>query len=242
MNYRVMFIIPVVALSGCATMSADQCATADWRSLGFSDGSSGETLVRAEKRADACTDHGYVMDRDAYGNGREAGLGLYCTAETAYSLGESGRSYNGVCASHEEESFLAAYQQGLDLHAFTAAVSTAETKLKAARSRHTSLDRELDKYSDGYRDENLTMDEHNNLVLGLWAERKYLENDAIPYWIYAERFLQEQLDEYKAKVAQADPAVANFKPRAFPGPEPHEGPTNADAREMFSEVLGALQK
>jgi hypothetical protein len=182
------------------------------------------------------------MDRDAYDNGRQAGLGLYCTTEVAYSLGEAGRSYNGVCSAHEEDDFLAAYQQGLDLHAFTSAVSSAETKLKAARSRHTELDRELDKYSSGHRDENLTMEEHNSLVLGLWSERKYLENESIPYWIYAHRFLQEQLDDYRAKAAQADPAVASLKPRSFPGPEAHDGPTSADAREMLSEVLGALQQ
>ena len=129
MNHRVTLILPIVALSGCATMSADQCATADWRSLGFDDGSRGETLVRAERRGNACVEHGYVMDRDAYDNGRQAGLGLYCTTEVAYSLGEAGRSYNGVCSAHEEDDFLAAYQQGLDLHAFTSAVSSAETKL-----------------------------------------------------------------------------------------------------------------
>ena len=232
----------MIALGGCATMSADQCATADWRSLGFDDGSSGETLSRAERRGSACAEHGYTIDRAAYTDGRQAGLGLYCTSETAYGLGEAGRSYNGVGAAHDEEGFLVSYQQGLDLHAFTSAVSTAETKLKAARARHTELDGQLDKYLSGHRDENLTMEQHNNLVLGLWSERKYLENDAIPYWIYAHRFLQEQLDDYQARIARADPGVADFKPRQFPGPEAHDGPTSADAREMLSDVLGALQQ
>lgn len=235
-------VLPMIALSGCATMSADDCATADWRSLGLSDGSRGETLVRAERRGQACADHGYVMDRTAYDDGRHTGLGLYCTNETAQNLGEAGRSYNGVCADHNEESFLAAYQQGLDLFAFTSAVSSAESELRTARSRHSDLDERLDEYSDGYRDEDLTMEQHNNLVLNLWSERKYLENEAIPYWIYAHRFLEEQLVEYQGKVAMADPSAESLKPREFSGPEPHDGPTSAEAREMLSEVPSSLRQ
>ena len=232
----------MIALSGCATMSADQCATADWRALGFEDGSRGETLVKAERRGNACVDHGYIMDQAAYESGRDAGLGLYCTSEIDYSLGESGRSYTGVCVAHDEEEFIAAYQQGLELYAFTSAVSSAGSKLKSAQNRFGELDSELDKYSSGHRDEGLTMEEHNNLVLQLWSERQYLEKEAIPYWTYAHRYLQEQLDDYRIKVAAADPSIGSLQPRGFPGPEPHDGPTSADARAMLQEVLGALQR
>ncbi len=242
MKHRILVVLPMIVMTGCATMSADQCATADWRALGFEDGSRGETLVKAERRGNACADHGYAMDRAAYDSGRHAGLGLYCTSEVAYSLGESGRSYAGVCVAHDEEGFLAAYRQGLDLYAFTSAVSSAGSELKSAQNRHGELDSELDKYSSGHRDESLTMEEHNNLVLGLWAERRYLEKEAIPYWTYAHRYLQEQLDDYRMKVAAADSSVGSLQPRDFPGPESYDGPTSADARAMLQEVLGALQQ
>ncbi len=242
MLYRALLVLVTTIFSGCATMSADQCATADWRSLGFQDGSRGETLALAERRGSACMEHGYVMDRSTYEDGRNAGLGQYCTADTAYSLGEAGQSYNGVCSAHNEQEFLAAYNRGLDLHAFTSAVASAESELASARSRHDYLDSELDKYDDGYRDENLTMEEHNNLVLNLWAERRYLEEEAIPYWIYANRFLEEQLDEYQNKVAYNDASADAMEPRAFPGPQAHDGPTSADARAMLQEVLGSLQQ
>ena len=242
MKHRALIVLPMIALSGCATMSADQCATADWRTLGFEDGTRGETLVKAERRGNACVDHGYIMDRAAYESGRDAGLGLYCTSEVAYSLGESGRSYTGVCVAHDEEVFIAAYQHGLELYAFTSAVSSAGSKLKTAQNRYGELDSELDTYSSGHRDEGLTMEEHNNLVLQLWSEREYLEQEAIPYWTYAHRYLQEQLDDYQTKVAAADSSIGSLQPREFPGPEPHDGPTSADARAMLQEVLGALQQ
>ncbi len=242
MRHRVLVVLPLIALTGCATMSADQCATADWRALGFQDGSKGETLVKAERRGDACADHGYAMERAVYDSGRHAGLALFCTSQTAYRLGEAGRSYTGVCVGHDEEGFLAAYRRGLELYAFTSAVSSAGSALRSAQNRYGELDSALDKYSNGHRDAGLTMEEHNNLVLRIWAERHYLEKEAIPYWTYAHRYLEEQLDDYKIKIAAANPSIGSFQPRDFPGPEPHDGPTRADARAMLQEVFGALQQ
>jgi len=242
MKHRILLVFFMTVLTGCATMSVDECATADWRALGFEDGSKGETLVRAERRANACSKHGYAMDGEAYRSGRHAGLGLYCTARIAYRLGESGRAYTGVCVDHDENAFLAAYNRGFELFTFTSAVSSAGSGLKSAQTRHAELDSELEKYSSGYRDEGMTMDDHNNMVLALWAERKYLENEAIPYWTYAHRYLQEQLDEYRAKVAAADPRIGSLQPREFPGPEPYTGPTREDAREMVQEVFSSLQR
>ena len=241
MKRRIIFLLPLIALGGCASMSVDDCATADWRALGFADGSRGETLVRTERRANDCAAHGYAMDRATYDSGRHAGLGQYCTLATAYRLGESGRSYNGVCGAHDEGAFLASYNRGLELYTFTSAVSSSAASLRSAQIRHDELDALLDKYSSGYRDEGLTMQEHNEKVLGIWAERKYLENEAIPYWIYASRYLQEQLDEYRVKVAAGDSNIGSLQPREFPGPNAYTGPTGDDAREMMAEVLSGLQ-
>ncbi len=242
MKYAMVFVLVALGLQGCATMSVDECASADWRALGFEDGSKGETLDMAERRAGACAKHGYAMDRASYNSGRQTGLGLYCTQGTGYSLGASGRSYNGVCADHDEGAFLDAYNRGLELYSFTSAVAAAESELNSAQSKHAELDGQLEKYSSGYRDEGLTMEEHNNMVLGLWAERKYLASEAIPYWAFAHRDLQAQLNEYQAKVAAGDASVGSLQPRRFPGPEPYEGPTRDDAREMLREVFSGLQQ
>ena len=240
MKYWNLLAVAALGLQGCATMSVDDCATADWRAIGFEDGSKGETLAKADKRAKACAKHGYAMDRSAYDGGRDDGLGLYCTTATGYSLGESGRMYNGVCASHNEGAFIDAYNRGFELYTFTSAVTSAQSKLNAAQSKHAELDAKLDKYSSGYRDEGLTMEEHNNMVLGLWAERKYLAKEAIPYWTVAHRDLKSQLTDYRAKVAAGDPAVGSLQPRQYPGPRPYKGPTQADAREMLREVFSGL--
>lgn len=242
MKHRLMLVLFGGLLSGCATMSADQCAIADWRALGFQDGARGETLAMAERRAGDCANHGYAMDRHAYEDGRDSGLGQYCTATTAYELGGAGRRYNGVCAEHDEAAFLDAYNQGFEMFTFASAVSETADELQSARNRHAELDSRLQKYWGGYRDEGLTTEEHNEMVLNVWAERKYLLEEAIPYWTYAHRYSQEQLTEYRAKVAVDDPSIGSLRPRAFPGPEPYTGPTREDARQMLQEVFSSLQQ
>lgn len=242
MKHWSTLVITIILLQGCATMSVDECATADWRALGIEDGSRGETLAKAEKRGAACTKHGYAMDRSAYDIGRFEGLGLFCTPSTGYGLGERGKHYNGVCADHDEVAFLDAYNRGREMFSFTAAVSTAKSELTSVKGRHDELDSKLNKYWGGYRDEGMTTEEHNNMVLDLWAERKYLREEAIPYWNYAHQYLGEQLDEYKAKVGAGNPAIGSLQPRHFPGPERYTGPTKQDAQEMLREVFSALEK
>lgn len=182
------------------------------------------------------------MNWSAYEDGRDAGLKSYCTADNGYALGEKGQSYNGVCEHHDEAAFLAAHDRGLELYAFTAAVSNAGSQLKSAKERHDELDSRLNKYWTGYRDEGLTTEEHNTMVVGLWAERKYLRDEAIPYWNYAHRFLEEQLQDYQARVAVGDQGPAKLKPRQFPGPERYDGPDESDAREMLREVFSAMNR
>jgi hypothetical protein len=90
MKSNLLLVLPLVALSGCASMSVEDCATADWRALGFGDGAKGETLARTERRSTECAAHGYEIDRTTYDDGRHAGLGQYCTTDTGYSLGQAG--------------------------------------------------------------------------------------------------------------------------------------------------------
>lgn len=241
--HRILLIFFLGLIGGCATMSADECSTADWRLIGEADGAAGQTTAKADRRASDCLKHDVVMDRATYDTGRHQGLASYCVAGTAYQLGERGQSYNGVCADHDEAAFLAAYRKGRELHAFTSAAAAAADQLASAKSRHEQLDARLEKYWGGYRDEDLSTEEHNTLVLELWSERKYLTEEAIPYWQDARVVLNTALDDYRSKVAMQDPSVgSDLRPPAFPGPDAWEGPTREDARAMLAEVFGTLAR
>jgi len=233
-------LVATFFVSGCATMSAEDCSAADWRALGQADGQRGELLSKAERRGNDCAKHGVVIDRSAYESGRKDGLAVYCVESTGYELGESGRAYNGVCADHDEAVFLAAFDRGREYRSFNAAVVSAADKLSTARARHDELDAKLDKYWGGYRDEGLTAEEHNKMVLDLWAERKYLAETTIPYWTFAQETAKRELDDYRLKVAANDPSLGSLQPSEFAGPRPYTGPTREDAREMVQEVFSTI--
>lgn len=244
-TFKTVLALLLVGLfaGGCATMSAEDCTGADWQAIGLTDGTAGQTLAKADRRANDCAKHGVVMDRNAYDAGRDEGLSRFCVEGNAYQLGERGQSYNGVCTNHNEAGFLLAYQKGRELHAFTSAASSARSQLASAEARHDKLDAELDKYWNGYRDEELTMEEHNTMVLELWSEKNYLETEAIPYWRHADAKLSQALSDYRDKVVANDPSIGSqLRPPSFSGPEPWEGPTEADARAMLQEVFSTLAR
>lgn len=242
MRFPTIVIFLSIALHGCATMSVDECASADWRAFGYEDGTNGETMGKGDKRSSACAKHGYAMNRDAYINGRNEGLSNYCTEDSGYTVGASGLPYNGVCINHNETRFLEAHSRGHQAFGFSAAAATTAGELRSAKSKHAKLDSQLQKYDGGYRDEGLSMEEHNNKVLNIWAERKYLKTIAIPHWTSENGRAKHALENYRAMVAIGNPRVNSLKPIVPVKPRPYTGPTKNDAREMVAEVFSRLGK
>ena len=70
----VLLAVISAGLSGCATMSGDECMTSDWSAIGYEDGSRGYTTERLTKHRKACAKHGVTLDFTAYQDGRDQGL------------------------------------------------------------------------------------------------------------------------------------------------------------------------
>jgi len=147
MNIRIASILltaVLLGLSGCATMSGDECATSDWAAIGYEDGSRGYTTDQFAGRRKACAKHGITADFGAYQTGRAEGLVEFCQPSRGYNLGVSGGRYNGVCDAAMEEEFLDAYRVGNQLYALRANVNNAN-------SRIYSKERELERVHDDIR-------------------------------------------------------------------------------------------
>jgi len=118
-------------LSGCASMSADECLTADWYGIGYEDGSRGYTADQLGNRRQACAKHGVTPDFAVYQDGREEGLKEFCQPQRGFNLGASGGRYSGVCPAHLEPNFLDAFRTGSQLHALRANVNSANYAISA---------------------------------------------------------------------------------------------------------------
>lgn len=126
-----VLLLGTIVLSGCASMSADECANSDWRAIGFEDGSRGYASDRFSNHRKACAKHGLTADFPAYQQGRSEGLVEFCQPSRGYNLGASGGHYAGVCSAELEPDFLNAYRAGQQLYTLRSNVNTANAAIYA---------------------------------------------------------------------------------------------------------------
>ena len=124
-------IAVVVALSGCASMSSEECVNSDWVAIGYEDGSRGYTTDKFGSRRKACAKHGVTADFQAYQSGRADGLVEFCQPARGFNLGASGAAYHGVCDVALEEEFLDAYRIGTQLYTLRSNVNNANSRIYA---------------------------------------------------------------------------------------------------------------
>lgn len=131
-------LIPAAALAlglgGCASMSANECALSDWSAIGYEDGVRGYSSDSFSHRRKACAKHGVTADFQAYQDGRQQGLREFCRPARAFSYGESGGRYHGVCPVDLEPEFVDAYNAGHKLYSLRAAVNNANAALQEKAS------------------------------------------------------------------------------------------------------------
>jgi len=135
-------IVALLGLSGCASMSADECAMSDWRTIGFEDGAMGYTAGQLSNRRKACAKHGVAPDFEAYQAGRQQGLRQYCQPSRGFNVGASGGRYNGVCPGDMEADFVDAFNAGHKLHTLRSSVNSANYQINAKKAE---LERTEDK-------------------------------------------------------------------------------------------------
>lgn len=122
-------ILAVAALSGCASMSSEECANSDWVAVGYEDGSRGYSSDKFGARRKACAKHGVTADFQAYQQGRAEGLVEFCQPSRGYNLGVNGGAYHGVCDVAMEEEFLDAYRVGYELYSLRSNVNSANSQI-----------------------------------------------------------------------------------------------------------------
>jgi hypothetical protein len=143
MNIRLAGLFTVFALfglSGCATMSADECTMSDWHTIGFEDGSKGYTADRLGNHRKACAKHGVAPDFEQYQAGRDQGLRQFCQPSRGFSVGANGGRYNGVCPADMEMGFVDAYNSGHQLYTLRSAVSSATYQISAKKAEIKNIE------------------------------------------------------------------------------------------------------
>ena len=102
----------VIGLTGCASISEDECISGNWSDIGYKDGVNGKSRGKLANYAKTCIKYGVEPNRDVYLTAFENGLVKYCTFEQGLKLGEDGSSYNQVCSGDLANGFSQGYDEG----------------------------------------------------------------------------------------------------------------------------------
>ena len=104
--------LAIISLSGCATISEDQCLAGNWAERGYKDGANGVSRGRLADYADTCAKYAVAPHSAAYLDNYEAGLVTYCTYERGFRRGKNGDSYNQVCSGELARDFAPGFDEG----------------------------------------------------------------------------------------------------------------------------------
>lgn len=144
--YLVLMPVVLFGLSGCATISKDECRAASvsgsWEDIGFKHGRKGKSSDRFAKIAKTCHKHDVAADRTAYMRGYDRGVPLYCTYDNGFSRGEYGQAPKSQCAAINAVAYLdgqadgyALYQIKSEYDSMIAAYEKTVEKLAGVRER-----------------------------------------------------------------------------------------------------------
>ena len=103
------------ALSGCATMSPEECLQANWEEVGYNDAVEGYPVSRSSEHREACADTGVSVDFELYRNGHALGLPYYCTREIGFETADHGGEFATQCRRETFPDYVAGYSEGLDV-------------------------------------------------------------------------------------------------------------------------------
>lgn len=138
----VMLALSVLMLSGCATLSKDECRHGDWQSIGYRDGVSGHSASYISEHQKACARVDVSPDYQAWEKGRKQGLKEYCTESNAYQRGKQGLSFSHVCPADISDRLDQMHRKGKTLY-------DLRTQIKKDRKELDKYQEELKKLGNG---------------------------------------------------------------------------------------------
>ncbi len=151
---QLSFILVMAGLTGCASMTKEQCLEAgatSWEGIGWTDGQGGwDPEERLAMHREACQEVKVQPDRQSYMRGWNSGVLEYCTPDRGYAVGLSGSTGNSrICPGDTGELFDDNVELGLRIYNLQYQIN--------------QLDSEIDDYEKRLRDKKLDPETRRDL-------------------------------------------------------------------------------
>ena len=126
----------LLATSGCASLSKDECLSANWEDIGIRDGANGQPEEYLIQHSTACAKVHVAPDRGAWLHGRERGLERFCVPQRMYNIGEGGGGFDvGICRNFDQERLSDAYEKGREVHRRVDILSDIDAEARDIRTK-----------------------------------------------------------------------------------------------------------
>ncbi|MBB4063361.1 DUF2799 domain-containing protein [Gellertiella hungarica] len=123
-------------LASCYSLTKEECAAADWRVIGESDGAAGyDPQSRFADHTKSCARIKVVPDQSQWNEGYKVGVLRYCTPMNGLARGEAGDAYYNVCPPDRSAGFLKGYGIGQNAHKARNRVSELRNDISSKRSQ-----------------------------------------------------------------------------------------------------------
>lgn len=119
------------AMSGCASISKNECLNANWEDVGIRDGANGRPEEYLIEHSKACAKVAVVPDRGAWSHGREQGLERFCVPYRAYQIGEYGGGFDpAICRNFDQDRLVSAYEHGREVNRLGSQLSNIDGEIE----------------------------------------------------------------------------------------------------------------
>ena len=157
-------LVATLLLSGCASISKEECLVADWYAMGVTDGSQGRALAAFRDYQADCAKHQLSSDFEQYQAGHQQGVVNYCVYSNGVTLGRQGNNFNILCESERFEDFQEGYFQGQQLHQMENKLAKLRRDMAAIESRIEQNQQQLKDNQASIIDENSTKTQREELL------------------------------------------------------------------------------
>lgn len=138
------FILLIVFISGCTTLSKKECETMNWESAGYNSALKGEPAgSQIRELKNLCVNrYNTSIDAEAFARGYEKGQAQYCTELNLYKLGISGQTYKGICDNHSNGRSVKSFGEGR-IQYLESQVSSLENENNILKAKIIELESKL---------------------------------------------------------------------------------------------------
>lgn len=165
------------SLSGCASLSKQQCVEGNWLEIGRQDGIAGMGMERFQEHIKACDSYGIHPNLALYKQGRDLGLKSYCDVQRQLNLGLSGERYRPVCSGPIARLLKRANEWGYQGYRVKSGIHSSQQQLDEVREklRDKNIKKEEAERLEG--EEQRLLDEIDRLRLELVRIKSGAEQD-----------------------------------------------------------------